>query len=161
MRHLGTQTFCGASFNDVHVESRPGQSMSPSQVCVHIPSDPPDLKTQKSLLQSALSLHCAPYSFFSVPPLEELELLDDPPLDDPPLDDPPDELPPLDDPLDELPPPDDPPEELLVPSSLPLQPMTNIPSAKAKTPKPFRMVHVSWKSGVRRRRSDDAAQAGP
>ena len=50
--------------------------MSSSHVWLHMPSEPPLLKTQKSLLQSALSLHCAPNSFFVVPELP-LELLDD------------------------------------------------------------------------------------
>lgn len=146
-RHFGTQTFWGASETFTQVLSRPGQSISPSHVCVHIPIVPPFLKMQKSVLHSALSLHCAPNSFF-VPPLEELEELDEVvPLDEPPLE------------LDELVPLDDPPLE--EPSSLPLHPAKAADVRTSATPNTLRMTYVSSEEhGVRRRPRDDAARAG-
>lgn len=123
--------------------------MSPSQVCVHMPSEPPPENTQKSLLQSELSLHCAPISFFSVV-LEPLLLEVDPdepdelpPDDDPPEDDPPDEDPPDDEPPELVPPLD----ELFLSSSAPLQP-ADAESARAASAvkvmnEPKRIMSVS------------------
>ncbi len=160
--HFGTQTFCGASATLTHVLPRPGQSMSSSQVCVHMPSVPPVRKMQKSLLHSALSLHWAPNSFFSGPPLDELEELelvplDDPPLVDPPLVDPPLVDPPLVDPPLVDPPLVDPP--LDDPSSLSLHAARTAHAVATITPSTLRITVISRKGrGVHRRREEDAAR---